>query len=659
MFFTGLFLLDAMKKNTFLLLLLISIFFSADVFAKLSVPSFVSDGMVLQRNTLVPIWGWGEPGEKVELLFRGDVYHTVTGVDKKWKLALKSYTAGGPYTMRITGSNQINIQNILLGDVWLCSGQSNMEFEMFKAKEKYANEIAASSNDMIRQFLVKRSIAFLPSLDIETEKGWLSASPENVLNFSAVAYFFGKQLFDKYHVPIGLINCSYGGTPAEAWMNENDLHAFPVYYDKAMLYKDTALVSKTMLADKQLADNWYAVINKADIGTKEKWYTDAYPFTDWKTMSMPNYWEDQGVKDANAGVVWLKKEINIPAALINKDATLYLGNISMRDITYVNGNKVGTTSNKYAPRKYMVSSKYLKEGKNVITIRVVNEAGSAGFIKDKSYQIEIGDANISLVGDWQYKIGTIAQPLLRDAVTRFQDQGSAMYYGMLHPLVGYGIKGVIWYQGESNISKAKEYQTLFPALIKSWRKEWEQGDFPFLFVQLANHNETKSMPAESKLAELQEAQTLTLSLPNTGMAVANDIGEWNDVHPQNKSTVGYRLFLQAQKIAYGEKAVIADGPLFQSCKIEKDKCILSFTGMGSGLESKGGGALKYFSISGDGKKFVWAKAWIEGDKVIVSSDQVLNPKAVRYAWADNPEGANLFNKEGLPASCFRTDLIKP
>ncbi|HSN59605.1 MAG TPA: sialate O-acetylesterase, partial [Ferruginibacter sp.] len=367
------------------------------------------------------------------------------------------------------------------------------------------------------------------------------------------------------------------------------------------------------------------------------------------------YWQDQGLKDIEAGVVWFKKEINIPASWTGKPAVLQLGSISLKDVTYVNGKKVGSSNNKYVMRKYDIAPGLLKEGKNIITVRVLSETGNAGFLKDKMYQLVSGNDVINLSGDWLYKPAVSTKPLLRNDVTRFQDQASSMYHGMLEPLIGYGIKGVIWYQGESNVSRANEYHTIFSRLITTWRAAWQQGNFPFLFVQLANINPPKNEPGESKLAALQEAQQQTLSLPNTGMAVANDIGEWNDVHPLNKLDVGKRLALAAQKVAYGNKKVVYSGPTYQYLKKKNHRIELYFSNTGSGMFAKGGGDLKYFSIADSSNNFVWAKALISGKKIIVWSDSISNPVAVRYAWADNPQGANLYNKEGLPASCFRTD----
>jgi sialate O-acetylesterase len=643
-----------MKKNSWIVVIFL-LLQVLHVNAAIVLPRFISDGMVLQRNSSIPVWGWANPAEKITLSFKGKVYTTVAGKDKKWKIFLKAEKAGGPYEMVVSGTNSIHIKNILIGDVWFCSGQSNMEYELYKSGEKYAKEIATSTNDQIRHFLVKRKVDFNQNEDVLSDKGWQSANPATVLNFTAVGYFYARKLFEKYHVPVGLINCSYGGTPAEAWMNENELKDFSGIYAKALEYKDSTLVKTIAAKDKVFTDNWYKQINEADIGTREKWFDPAAEFSLWNKMQLPNYWQDMGLADVDAGIVWFKKEIDIPSYLLGKNAVLKLGNIIQRESTYFNGTAVGSSSNKYVFRKYAIDKNLLKAGKNVITVRVLNEAGKGGFIKDKTYQLEIGDTVINLTGAWYYKLSTSSKPLLRDDVTRFQDMGSSMYHGMLEPLIGYGIKGVIWYQGESNVSRAGDYHTLFSRLINSWRAEWKQGNFPFLYVQLANINLPKSEPGESKLAELQEAQQLTLSLPNTGMAVANDIGEWNDVHPQNKSDVGSRLFLLAQKLAYGDKKVVYSGPVYQSKKIKGNQIILNFSNTGSGLMVKGGGSLQYFSIADSTGKFVWAKAKISGTTVVVWNENIQHPVAVRYAWADNPVGANLYNQEGLPASCFRTD----
>jgi sialate O-acetylesterase len=643
------------NKHLFLSVIIFLSLVVLPICSEVKLPCFINNGMVLQRDIKVPVWGWASVGEKIQIEFNGATYNTVTGEDRKWKLKLNPSKAGGPYQMIVKGSNTIVLKDILMGDVWFCSGQSNMEFEMKKVADKYAKEIESSENNKIRQIVISRKPLFNATPDVETYSGWQSANSQTVLKFTAVGYFYAKELFEKYKIPIGLINCCFPGTPAEAWINETTLKKFPAYFDRAMELKDTAKVNNIRKKDKLYTDNWYSQVKNNDLGIQEKWFSTSNNYSDWGSINMPDFWQNTSLKEMKAGVVWLMKEIEIPESLAGKNAILYLGNIVMIDSTYFNGNKVGYVDNRYNPRRYKIDGKLLKAGKNTIVVRVLSERTEGGFIKNKSYKLDIEGRSIDLTGDWHCKIGVNVEPFQREKLTSFQRQPSSMYYGMLSPLIGYGIKGVVWYQGEDNSARAKEYQSLFPALINSWRDEWKQGDFPFLYVQLANFNPAVNKPGESKWAELQEAQSMTLALPNTGMAVINDLGEWNDIHPSNKYDVGKRLALVAQKVVYHDKKVISSGPTFKTMKREGKKIIITFTNIGSGLIAKGGGELKYFTLAGSDKKFVWAKAKIEKNKVVVWNDEISSPMVVRYAWADNPQGANLYNKEGLPASCFRTD----
>jgi sialate O-acetylesterase len=631
------------------------IFLSIQVQANVILPRFISNGMVLQRNSPIPIWGWAEAGEKVEVTFKGKTYSTTTGTDNKWNIKLDKTKEGGPFELIIKGANILKVEDILVGDVWFCSGQSNMEYELYKAAEKYPNEIANSDNDQIRHFQIKRNNSFVPLDDVESPKGWEKASPKTVPNFSAIAYFYALKLYNKYKVPIGLINASYGGTPAEAWMSETALVNYPNYYNRAQFFKVESRIDSVTKSDKKYQDTWYNEVKLNDLGEKELWKNNTTNTSDWGTVSMPSFWQESILPNVKAGVVWYKYAFTLPKKYANQTATLRLGNIIMREETFLNGIPVGTTSNKHAPRKYDIKKKILVEGENMITVKVLNEMGDAGFIKDKKYQLEIGDTVISLSGDWKYKLGVAVEPFKRDSLTKLFCEGSSLYNAMINPLIGYGIKGVIWYQGESNQSKATEYRTLFPDLITSWRNVWGQGNFPFLWVQLANINKPKNKPGESKLAELQDAQSNTLSLPNTGMAVINDIGEWNDVHPMNKLEAANRLYLASLKVAYKENDIVFSGPTLSKTEIKDNSVVLYFKNTGSGLIAKETGKLAHFAIADESKKYVWADAIIDGDKVIVSSKQIEHPKYVRYAWADNPVGANLYNKEGLPASCFNTE----
>ncbi len=627
---------------------------SQAAFCKVKLPVLISDGMVLQRDADIKIWGWADANEKIAINFNGKTYETAAGADGEWAVMLSDLKAGGPYGMDINASNHITLTNILIGDVWVCSGQSNMELPMNRVKTRYPDVIANADNPNIRQFVVPHIYDFKePKDDLKSGK-WVSANPKSVLEFTAVGYFFAKELYEKYRVPIGLINASLGGSPAQAWLSEDALKAFPEYMETAKKFKDSNYIGQITEKEKAVSDAWYARIQQLDKGLEKgqtQWFDMNYDASQWPTMNVPGYWADGSMGNVN-GVVWFRKEIDVPVSMTGQPAKLLLGRIVDGDFTYVNGKQVGSVSYQYPPRIYDVPSGLLKEGKNIIVVRVINNSGRGGFVSDKPYQLSAGGKTIDLKGKWQCKLGATMSPLPGKAFIEWQPEG--LYNGMIAPLLNYKIKGVIWYQGESNTSKPREYQKLLTSLIADWRAKWNQGYFPFLYVQLANFMETKKQPSESGWAELREEQLKTLAVPNTAMAVTIDLGEWNDIHPLNKQDVGRRLALAAQKVAYGDEQVVYSGPIYQSMKIEGNKIVLSFTNTGGGLIAKGGVELKYFAIAGADKKFIWAKAKIEYNKVLVWNDQLANPVAVRYAWADNPEGANLYNKEGLPASPFGT-----
>ncbi|MDD5454227.1 MAG: sialate O-acetylesterase [Candidatus Ratteibacteria bacterium] len=623
-------------------------------FCQVRLPRLISDGMVLQRDTNVKIWGWANAGEKITVNFNGKTYKTAAGKDGRWEVKLPQLKAGGPYTMEIKASNNITLKDILVGDVWVCSGQSNMDLTMNRVKDRYPDVIANSENPLIRRFLVPMVYDFkTPQQDVQSGS-WEYASPKSVLNFTATGYFFAKALYEKYRVPIGLIHASVGGSPAESWLSEDALKAFPEYFKTAQQLKEDNYIKSVMDEEQSAMNSWYRNVYGLDEGwsKNEKWFDANHDASDWDWMNLPTYFKNEKIGRIN-GVVWFRKEINVPASMIGKPARIELGAIIDSDHVYINGKLVGTTSYQYPPRKYDVPSDLLKEGKNIIVVRVISNAGEGGFVKGKPYELTAGGQTIDLKGEWKYKVGAVVDSAL-PGTTFFQYKPLGLYNGMIAPLLNYTIKGVIWYQGESNTGKPLEYRQIFPALIANWRQKWGEGNFPFLYVQLANFMGAKDQPSESNWAALREAQLKTLSVPNTGMAVAIDIGEANDLHPTNKEDVGKRLALAAQKVAYGDKTVVYSGPIYKSMEVKGNKIIISFANIGSGLVAKGG-ELKQFAIAGADKKFVWATAKIDGDKVVVWNDQVQNPVAVRYAWADNPEGANLYNREGLPASPFRTD----
>ncbi len=636
-----------------LVLLLLS-FMTLSMVAQVRLPRLVSDGMVLQRDAQVKVWGWAAQGEKVTVSFHDSVYFATANEKGEWTILLSALKAGGPFTMTVGASNIITVKDILIGDVWVCSGQSNMELPVRRVRPLYGKEIASSANPYIRHFTVPQKYDFnAPENDLDSGK-WESPNPTAVLNFSAVAYFFGTDLYEKYHVPIGLINTSLGGSPAESWLSEGALKQFPNHLKEAQRFRDANLIRQIESQDKARIDAWYAELWQKDEGYRDSqkpWSETALSTDGWRRMNVPGYWAATELGAVN-GVVWFRKDVEVPASMIGKPVELNLGRIVDADSVFINGVFVGTTSYQYPPRWYSLPPNVLKAGPNTVVVRVISNIGKGGFVLDKPYQIVCEGGTIDLKGPWLYRLGARMEPLASQTFIRWKPLG--LFNAMLAPLLNYAIKGVIWYQGESNAERPIEYRDLFPAVIRDWRAKWNQGDFPFLFVQLPNFMEAKDQPSESNWALLREAQLRTLSLPRTGMAVAIDIGEWNDIHPLNKKDVGKRLALAAQKVAYADDKVVYSGPIYQSMKVDGDKIIIAFTNTGSGLVARGE-ELKTFAIAGSDKRFVWAKAKIENNRVVVWSEMVSNPVAVRYAWADNPEGANLYNAEGLPASPFRTD----
>jgi len=616
--------------------------------AQVKLPQLIKDSMVLQRDAKIKIWGWASSNEKINITFNKKKFSTKADANGNWSLLLPPMKAGGPYTMNVDASNQLALNNILIGDVWLCSGQSNMVHQMSLHSVLYANEIATANYPEIRQFLVP-SVTNLsaPQKDF-SDAHWKSANPTDVLQFSAVAYFFAKKLYDKYHVPIGLINASWGGTPIEAWMSEDGFKEFPSILSTLEKNKDTAYVNET---NRNVKTKVATLSEDKGLEGAVKWFDPAYEPKGWRTMNIPGYWEDQGVKNLD-GVVWYRKEIDVPASMVGKPAKVFLGRIVDADVLYINGKQIGSTGYMYPQRRYALPADVLKAGKNLFVIKVTNNSDKGGFVPDKPYQLIAGNDTIDLKGYWQYKVGQVFLPTkgLGGGIT-IPYQPAALFNAMIAPAIGYSIKGFVWYQGEANSSNAAQYAKLLPSMINDWRTKWNSPNAPFLYVQLPGFMEMNYLPSESQWAAFRDMQRKSLSVPNTAMAVTIDLGEWNDIHPDRKKEVGDRLALAAEKIAYGENLVYS-GPLYQSSRVEGNKMIISFTNIGSGLVANDGEALQEFAIAGADKKFVWAKAKIEGDKIIVWSDSVTEPKYVRYAWADDPVNPNLYNKEGLPASPF-------
>jgi sialate O-acetylesterase len=614
--------------------------------------------MILQRNVKLKLWGWSANNEKITIRFNGKMYRTKADSKGNWQVFLPATGAGGPYSITLSASNTITLKDVLFGDVWLCSGQSNMEHYMAQHDVTYAKEIADANFSEIRQFKVPTNARLdAPQNDV-LATSWKWANPVNIRSFTAVGYFFAKELYKKYRIPIGIINSSVGGTPIEAWTSEEGLKEFPGLINRMSKNKDTAYVNGRSRAASDR--NMQARKTSSDQGISGPlpWYDTSYIPRGWRRIAIPGYWEDQGIKDLN-GVVWYRKEVDIPATMIAGPARVFIGRIVDADVLYINGKQVGTTTYLYPQRRYNVPANLLKPGKNLFVIKVTNNSAKGGFVPDKPYYIFAGADTVDLKGYWQYKVGEVYTPRQGFGSMELpplapQNEPTALFNGMIAPLKNYGLKGFLWYQGESNTGMPEEYAKLQPAQIQDWRSQWNMGKLPFLFAQLPGFMDYNYLPSESNWAAFREAQLKSLWVENTGMAVTIDLGEWNDIHPDNKKDVGFRLALLAEKLAYGED-IVYSGPLFQSAQIDADKVIVSFSNIGTGLITNDGESVSEFAIAGADKKFVWANASIQGNKIIVSNVQVPKPMYVRYAWADNPVNPNLYNKEGLPASPFRTD----
>jgi sialate O-acetylesterase len=635
-------------KLLFASLILLPLMASADI----RLPKLVSSGMVLQRDAEVKIWGWADPGEKVSLAFDKKTFSATADAQGRWSLVLPPTPAGGPHKLTLTGKNTLELEDVLFGDVWLASGQSNMELTLERVEPFFEDMVSNISNRQIRQFEVPDRFDFKkPHEDLEGGK-WVPADQENIRNFSAVGYFFAEDIHNSEKVPVGIINAALGGSPVEAWMSEETLKQFPEPYAEALRFRDDKLIEQITQADQKRMDAWFNELNQKDAGFKQGKYLWAAPTLDttgWQIFLLPGFWPSDRGTPIN-GVFWFRNKVEVPAALAGKEALLLMGNIVDADQVFVNGTQVGSTGYMYPPRRYQVPAGLLKAGTNVITVRVISQTGRGGFVPEKPYGLQFADRMLDLRGNWLYRLGASMPPLAPQTFIRWKPMG--LYNGSIAPLLNTRIKGVIWYQGESNAGNPT-YKERFPALIQDWRKQWGQGDFPFLYVQLANYLPPDAPANDTGWALTREIQLQTLKVPNTAMAVTVDVGEWNDIHPLDKKTVGERLAAAALNLAYGKKNVYS-GPLFKSAEVKGDKMVLTFDHVGSGLVAADG-RLGGFTIAGEDRRFRSARVKIEKNTLVVWHESIPAPKAVRYAWANNPDEISLYNEEGFPASPFRTD----
>ena len=653
-----------MRKYFFPIFVFIFYFFSSQIIqgqntSKIKLLALFSDNMVLQRDQKIKIIGTYLPGKKLEIQFANQKVSTTVLNDSSWEAELMPISAGGPFELKISGDETISFKNILVGDVWICSGQSNMEMPLagWGKINHYEQEINQANHPDIRLFTVVQTVSNHPEKDVKAN-GWKVCESATIPAFSATAYFFGRELQQKLKIPIGLICSTWGGTVAEAWTSKEglkDFSEFKSYIDKNSLTPNKPAESTELYKNEYL--EWEKSMQSKNILKDESWSKNELDLSDWKTMNLPTVWEKAGLPDFD-GIVWFKKIIDIPASWVGKDIMLNLGPIDDIDFTYFNGTEVGFTIAWDKPRHYIIPASLVKQGKNIITVKVIDTFAAGGIWgNDESMNVSLKNENpIIISGDWLYKVSLQFDNQLKPPFRMdLQNRPTFLYNAMIAPLQFFTIKGAIWYQGEANVDRAYQYQKLFPALINDWRNKWNIGNFPFLFVQLANFMPVKPEPSDDVWAELREAQLKTLSVPNTGMAVTIDIGNASDIHPKNKQDVGKRLALIAENKVY-QIPVECSGPMFKEIKINNNQIQVFFDHADS-LNTNGDNTLKGFEIAGENKNFYWAEAVIKNNTVVLSSNKVPNPVAVRYAWASNPI-CNLFNKYHLPASPFRTDQWK-
>ena len=631
-------------------------------YAQVVLPACFTDNMVLQQQTKVNLWGTQAPGKNLTIItsWNNKTYKVKVDAHGDWKTTVSTPAYGGPYTIIFNDGVITTLKNIMVGEVWVCSGQSNMEMPLTGLYGDVLNlqdELAdAANHPEIRMLKIDNKTSFTPLTNVPTKGGWAICGPQTVRDFSAAAYFFAKNLFAGKHIPIGIINSTWGGTVAEAWTSGGALKTIPAFAQFIKAAEGGLTQQKLDARYQTEISRWIDSINAKDPGFQQGkllWAEQGFDDSAWKNMTLPAYWEQAGLPDYD-GTMWFRKKVSIPEAWAGKDLKLNMGGIDDYDVAYFSGAEIGHTESFFYKRSYTIPGSLVKAGENSIAVRVFDNGGLGGINKGP-LQLSLATdttGQIDLAGQWAYHTANLLTLLPQPpSQSNSPNRPMLIYNAMINPILPYTIKGVIWYQGESNADRAAQYRQLFPLLISDWRQKWNEGNFPFYFVQIANYS-TFGQPPAADWPSLRDAQLSTLGVPNTGMAVTIDIGDVNRIHPQNKQEVGRRLALIARAKTYGEK-IPYSGPVYKSQIIHGNKIELEFTHTDNSLLAKGD-TLKGFTIAGIDKKFHPALAIIAGDKVIVYSGDVANPVAVRYGWANNPV-CNLYNGANLPASPFRTD----
>ncbi|MCL2559712.1 MAG: hypothetical protein FWE07_04430 [Turicibacter sp.] len=609
-----------------------------------------TDGVILQRDTSIKFWGEAAPDEEIRVAFNDYIYQVTADETGNWEITVPPLPAGATPQLTVTSEEtRQTVTDILMGDIWICSGQSNMELPMLRTRRMFEHYNKTTNNPHIRMYHVPMAYNFH---GVQTEipaASWIKATPQDMEKFSATAFFFANKLYEETGVPIGLVLSALGGTPVESWMSREALAAYPELLAQADECQQDGFMAQITATELATQDDWYHQLNTFDRGLNEKWYDENVADEDWKEIDLDVPWDE--VTDLKAsGSIWFRKEVDVPATLAEQSADIILGTIADGDEVYINGEKIGGVTYRYPPRDYPIP--HLKAGKNTIAIRVIAAHGMGEFGFGKAHKLLFADqSEISLTKDWKYKRALSCPPLA--GLTFFQNRPIGNYNGMIHPFHKFPIKGAIWYQGETNAGQPEGYSKKLSALITDWRKHWQQGDFPFILVQLANWSPKGPL---MHWEQLRDEQAKTLKTPNTRMVVANDIGEYNDLHPLNKKAVGERLAGEALSLAY-EKDIVSTGPTLTQIEQAENQLILHFETFGSQLKLSHGDVVYGLSL--------WVndiEIAVEGQVIKTSvhihtahADQIT---AVSYAWIDDPVDANLYNEEGLPTVPFKRELTK-
>lgn len=610
--------------------------------------------MVLQRNIPIAVWGEATPETKVTVVFNSSTIETLSDINGNWELNIPPQKAGGPYNLQIFEANNpghgMVFSNILLGDVWLASGQSNMELKVNEAIGFDRIKDAVQNNN-IRFFDVPHHKSLNP-LNYCQESKWQICDSNTVKSMSAVGYYFVQNLETELDVPIGLIQSTWGGTPVEAWTSREMLLSHPLTKERVL--KNDSINIKHFSNDSLDLLTFWDIVYHPKNGSDTIYASPGFDDSKWRTVTVPGFtrdWEPSFYE----GMIWLRKTIDLEQATLDYDLSINLGLPEMNYSLYFNGHEICKTQwNANLKHVYTVPSKLLNTGKNTIALRIAALWGGGGLNPPAdSIYLLLENRKIDVSGSWKYQKDL--EPTI-PKIYNYQYYPTYLFNAMINPLIPFGLKGFIWYQGEANEGEAFLYRELFPLLINDWRKRWEQGNLPFLFVQLPNYYKRESKPSDGKWAVMRESQQQALALPNTGMTCIIDLGEADNIHPRNKTDVGIRLANTALKQLYG-KDILESGPVLNEYKIEGHSIRISFENIGMGFKTSDGKPIRGFALAGTDQQFYWANAKIDGKTIVVSSENVPYPIAVRYAWANNPD-VNLENSAGLPAVPFRTDNWK-